>query len=110
MHKYIFAIAAATLGATAATAAPPPHTGDVLLIEQVQKEQSMRLPERGLSMAQVEAKFGAPLEKLDTRGGGARLQPPINRWRYAEFTVYFERNRVIHAVVNPPSNDPRPQA
>lgn len=84
--------------------------GDVLLIEQVQKERGMHLPERGLSMAQVEAKFGAPLEKLETRGGGAPLQPPINRWRYAEFTVYFERSRVIHAVVNPPVSDPRPQA
>ena len=56
------------------------------------------VPVRGLSMAQVESRFGAPLDKLPTVGGGAPRQPPINRWRYNGFTVYFERNRVIHSV------------
>ncbi|MBN8726337.1 MAG: hypothetical protein J0H15_01355 [Xanthomonadales bacterium] len=56
------------------------------------------LPSRGLSMAQVEQRFGTPVEKLPTAGGDAPRHPPINRWRYAGFTVYFERNRVIHSV------------
>ena len=55
-------------------------------------------PSRGLSMAQVERRYGAPLDKLPTAGGGAPRQPPINRWRYQGFTVYFERDRVIHSV------------
>ena len=55
-------------------------------------------PVRGLSMAQVERRFGAPLDKMPTVGGGAPRQPPINRWRYQGFTVYFERDRVIHSV------------
>ena len=59
------------------------------------------LPTRGLSMAQVEQRYGAPVEKLPTAGGDAPLHPPINRWRYNGYTVYFERNRVITAVVDP---------
>jgi len=56
------------------------------------------VPVRGLSMGQVERRYGAPLDKLPTAGGGAPRQPPINRWRYNGFTVYFERDRVIHSV------------
>ncbi|HNR92648.1 MAG TPA: hypothetical protein PKO41_09505 [Dokdonella sp.] len=56
------------------------------------------VPVRGLSMGQVERRYGAPLDKLPTVGGGAPRQPPINRWRYNGFTVYFERDRVIHSV------------
>lgn len=58
------------------------------------------LPTRGLSMAQVEQRYGAPLEKLPTAGGDAPRHPPINRWRYNGYTVYFERSRVIHSVVD----------
>lgn len=57
------------------------------------------LPRRGLSMAQVEKRYGAPLQKLPAAGGDAPRHPTINRWRYDGYTVYFERNRVIHAVV-----------
>ncbi len=72
--------------------------GDVLLIERVQEEPG-NLPSRGMSMAQVEAKFGAPGDRLDPRGGQKRQWPTINRWNYPAFTVYFERNRVIDVVM-----------
>ena len=57
-------------------------------------------PVRGLSMAQVERRFGAPLEKMPAAGGDAPLHPVINRWRYGGYIVYFERNRVIHSVID----------
>lgn len=60
------------------------------------------LPRRGLSMAQVEKRYGAPLEKLPAAGGDTPRHPTINRWRYDGYTVYFERSRVIHAVVDSP--------
>lgn len=72
--------------------------GDTLLIERVREEPG-NLPARGMSMAQVEAKFGAPGERLDPRGGQKRAWPTINRWTYPAFTVYFERNRVIDVVM-----------
>ena len=77
--------------------------GDVLLMQQVHKEKQMSLPSRGMTMAQVERRFGAPQSKLATRGGDAPQHPPINRWQYPDYIVYFERNRVIHAVINPPA-------
>ena len=72
--------------------------GDVLLIERVQDEPG-NLPKRGMSMAQVEAKYGAPSDRLDPRGGQKRQWPTINRWTYPAFTVYFERSKVIDVVM-----------
>ncbi|MDQ3205084.1 MAG: DUF2845 domain-containing protein [Pseudomonadota bacterium] len=75
-------------------------SSETLLIERVQSEAATALPARGASMAQVEARFGAPMERLDPRGGQKRQWPTINRWVYPDFTVYFENNRVIDAVAN----------
>lgn len=51
-------------------------------------------PTRGTSMAQVERRFGAPAERYAAVG-----QPPITRWVYPGFVVYFEYDHVVHAVV-----------
>lgn len=52
------------------------------------------VPARGTSMSQVEARHGAPSERAAPVG-----QPPITRWVYPAFTVYFEYDHVVHAVV-----------
>lgn len=70
---------------------------------QVKREHQMNLPKRGLTMTQVEKRFGTPERKLPVRGGGSRLQPPIHRWVYPGYIVYFERNIVIHSVANAPA-------
>lgn len=75
-------------------------SAETLLIERVQEEGKLALPARGQNMAQVEARFGAPTERMDPRGGQKRQWPTINRWVYPGFTVYFEKNRVIDAVAN----------
>ena len=75
-------------------------SAETLLIQRVQEENNAALPARGMSMAQVEARFGAPTERLDPRGGQKRQWPTINRWSYPGFTVYFEKNKVIDAVAN----------
>lgn len=80
-----------SLFATAASA-------ETLLINRVQEENQAAMPARGMSMDQVAARFGAPSERLDPRGGQKRQWPPINRWVYPAFTVYFEKNKVIDAV------------
>jgi hypothetical protein len=85
--------------------APPAHAGDTLLMERVRQEQSMNLPRKGMSMAEVERRFGAPTAKLDARGGGSRKQPVINRWMYPGYIVYFERSHVIHTVLNTPAGN-----
>ena len=82
-----------------ALSAPATSRADVLLIERVQASQSLALPARGLNMAQVESRWGAPQTKHAPRGGQKPQWPVIHRWSYPEFTVYFERDRVINAVL-----------
>ena len=50
-------------------------------------------PTRGMSQQSVEAKYGAPSSREVPVG-----EPPITRWEYPEFVVFFEYDRVIHAV------------
>lgn len=52
-------------------------------------------PERGLTQQQVESSFGSPLEKIAPVG-----EPPISRWVYDKYTVYFEGNYVIHSAIH----------
>ena len=56
-------------------------------------EQSGR-PTRGMTQARVEATYGAP-QSIEAAVG----DPPISRWHYEKFIVYFEYDRVIHAVL-----------
>lgn len=84
----------------AAIALALPVAAETLLIERVGAEGPGAAPTRGQSMAQVEARFGAPSQRLDPRGGQKRQWPTINRWMYPAFTVYFENNKVIDVVVN----------
>lgn len=72
--------------------------GDTLLIERVEDTRALDLPTRGISMSQVESRYGAPLDRLDPRGGQKSQWPVINRWVYPDFTVYFERSHVIDVV------------
>ena len=58
------------------------------------RESSIPRPTRGMLMSAVEQRFGAPLTRHPAVG-----QPPITRWDYGSFAVFFERDRVIHAVV-----------
>ena len=96
--------------AALALALPGLASAETLLIERVQ-EETMALPARGMSMDQVQASFGAPADRLDPRGGQKRQWPTINRWRYPNFVVYFEKNKVIDAVAvqaDPSEAGPKP--
>ena len=58
------------------------------------KESDVATPARGMTMDQVASKFGAPVTKVPAVG-----KPPISRWEYPGFVVYFEGEHVIHSVV-----------
>ena len=58
------------------------------------KESDVATPTRGMTMEQVASKFGAPSTKVPAVG-----KPPISRWEYPGYVVYFEGNHVIHSVV-----------
>jgi hypothetical protein len=56
-------------------------------------------PARGAHMAAVEQRYGAPVTRYPAVGS-----PPIVRWDYPGMVVYFENDRVIHAVLVPPAS------
>ena len=58
------------------------------------KESAVETPARGMTMEQVAGKFGAPATKVPAVG-----KPPISRWEYPGFVVYFEADHVIHSVI-----------
>jgi hypothetical protein len=76
-----------------------PLAADVLVVNDGAVEvrpASIELPRRGASMTAVEARFGAPRARHAAIG-----QPPITRWDYENFSVYFEYQHVVHAVEQP---------
>jgi hypothetical protein len=68
---------------------------DTLLVQSVDAAQASapERPARGKSMASVEARFGAPTTRSSAVG-----RPPITRWDYPEFSVFFEFDHVVHSV------------
>lgn len=80
--------AASTAPATASAAMPVPANS------------GPSLPSRGMSMANVEHIFGAPQQKLPAvPDPGTKLHPPITRWIYPGYVVYFEYTYVVHTVL-----------
>jgi hypothetical protein len=73
---------------------------DVLLIDVINKEPAntaagLLRPTNGQSMGQVKSNFGEPAITYPAIGA-----PPITRWNYSKFSVYFEHKLVINSVVN----------
>ena len=52
-------------------------------------------PGNNMLMNAVRSRFGVPDREATAVG-----EPPITRWYYAGYTVYFEVDRVITSVVN----------
>ncbi|HSC68423.1 MAG TPA: hypothetical protein VLC79_12065 [Cellvibrio sp.] len=61
--------------------------------EQAKDQAEIEMPTKGMSKERVKALFGEPELEFAAQG-----QPPISRWKYPEFTVYFDSNTVIHCV------------
>ena len=53
-------------------------------------------PKVGMTMEAVKSYFGAPTEVTGPTGN-----PAIYQFKYADFTVYFEGEYVIHSVLHP---------
>lgn len=86
---------AAAMTSLAGLSVPSAVQADTLLIERIEAAQpaAAERPTRGMSQAQVTARWGAPASKTDAVG-----QPPISRWEYPDFVVFFEYDHVLHAV------------
>ena len=51
-------------------------------------------PGRGSTMTTVQGRYGEPSSRHAAVGN-----PPITRWDYPQFSVYFEHDRVLHTVL-----------
>lgn len=75
--------------------APAALRADVLLIEEVRQADSMDLPPNGLNKADVKARYGEPAQVHAPVG-----DPPITRWDYDGWSVYFEYDLVLDTVLH----------
>jgi hypothetical protein len=92
MARTIATLALLALGSSAGVA-------DTLLIDGIEVGSQTNRPRAGMSMNAVESTYGAPADRRSAVG-----QPPITRWDYSGFSVYFEHDRVIHAVTRRTAN------
>lgn len=77
--------------------AAPLCQGEKIIIpvgSQQNQQLQTQLPDKGMDQAAVIARYGEPVKKTAANG-----QPPISRWVYPNFSVYFEGTTVIHSVV-----------
>lgn len=82
----------ASAALVASIAVPAAHAEELKMTPAPQAQGNQ--PKRGMSMEKVEATFGAPTNRVPAVGN-----PPITRWEYPGFIVYFEHNLVLHSVV-----------
>ena len=90
LHASMVSILVAAL-----TGIAQPARSDVLLIEEVRESMRRELPSNGQTKAQVRQRYGDPVREHAPVG-----EPPISRWEYEEYTVYFERDLVLDSVLN----------
>lgn len=72
-----------------------PASAEVLLIEEVRQSERMELPDNGTTKNDVRARFGDPANTHSPVG-----DPPITRWDYDGWSVYFEYDRVLFTVLH----------
>jgi hypothetical protein len=89
MAKLCVLIAATSLISGAAAADTLQMGG----IENAAQFEQPGKPTRGMTEVSVESTYGTPNSKQAAVG-----DPPISRWEYGEFVVFFEFDKVIHAV------------
>ncbi|MES9846323.1 MAG: hypothetical protein ABW162_15110 [Candidatus Sedimenticola sp. PURPLELP] len=75
-------------------------TADVLLLDAISENpvnsaEGVPRPGAGQTMDQVRSRFGEPANEIPWIG-----DPPISRWVYDDFTVYFEHDHVITTVIH----------
>jgi outer membrane protein assembly factor BamE (lipoprotein component of BamABCDE complex) len=74
--------------------------GDVLLLDKisnspVNSEEGVPRPTGGMTMDQVRNRFGEPAVAHPWIG-----DPPITRWDYPEYSVFFEYQHVLTSVLH----------
>jgi len=96
MTKHKPLLGALTLIAALASAPGNAPLADELAIPvgaQADRSQA-DYPRAGMTKSAVRSRWGEPRSSEGPVGN-----PPISRWHYPSFTVYFEHDRVLHTVL-----------
>ena len=72
-----------------------PVLADVLLMEGIQSAPAIDVPRNGITMTQVRQQYGSPATEHPAVG-----EPPITRWDYQGYSVFFEHDLVLHSVIH----------
>jgi len=100
MNKHWTILLAALPLAAVAADSEQRERGDVVVIAEVPGDPAplpaadIDVPVRGMDMDRVRRAYGDPLDIQPAVG-----DPPITRWDYANYSVFFEYDKVIHSVV-----------
>jgi len=85
---------AATLAFCAAWGAAPAYAETLVIrLGHQTGDSTLGVPQQGLRKNTVLEQYGEPGVRHPAVG-----QPPITRWDYVDFSVYFEYDRVIDSV------------
>ncbi len=99
-------IRSAVLATALALLVSLPVSADVLLLDSIESAPAVQTPRTGLSMANVRASYGNPVKEYPAVStSGNPHHPPITRWDYNDFSVFFEHEAVVHSVVRRPETD-----
>jgi hypothetical protein len=71
---------------------------DVLALPAAAAVPDTQLPAKGSSMAAVSREYGEPRVRHPAVGGDSPKHPPITRWDYEGYSVFFENQHVVDAV------------
>lgn len=96
LHGLLFSLLALGLSTLPATADVLLMNGKPMVVELSDQ------PARGMHERTVLSRFGEPVTRH-----GAVGEPPISRWDYSDYSVFFEGPFVIHTVVRGQDGDPR---
>lgn len=77
-----------------------PASAEVLLIDAINQApinsaEGVPRPTRGMTMDQVRQRYGLPATEYPQVG-----EPPITRWEYGQYSVFFEYQHVLTSVVH----------
>ncbi len=73
---------------------------DVLLLESIESAPAISTPHTGMNMASVRTSYGEPSTEHDAIG-----DPPITRWDFPDYSVFFEYDLVLHSVIHRVQSD-----
>ena len=68
---------------------------NLCLADEDRMPVAVETPARGIDMERVQVQFGEPNDRYAAVGN-----PPLTRWVYGQFTVYYEHQYVLQTVIH----------